>query len=275
MNIDTLNATLIYRDDVTDGSSVIRVSRDDGSVPDFEPGQFITIGVPRLDAPAPGGGGSQAPPDAAPGRPRLIRRAYSIASSPTVRDYLELYVVLVKEGRLTPRVWDMHPGDRLWMDDRAKGGFTLTEIPPDRDLIMVSTGTGLAPYMSMLRTYRGRSRWNRFVVIHGVRVAEDLGYRRELERISAEDLSVVYIPAVTREPQASAWRGVRGRVQGVLGDPAVYRRQVGGPLDPGRCHVFLCGNPEMIKTVTAMLGPRGFVTQARGRPGNIHFERYW
>ena len=268
MTTDPFNTTLINRQDVTDDLCIIRLRPDSGQVPDFEPGQSISIGLPR----PPTADRSAVRP--ASDRPRLIRRAYSIASSPVIRDYVELYVALVGDGKLTPRVWDLHPNDRLWMDHQIKGEFTLQGITPGKDLVMVGTGTGLAPYISMLRTYRGQSRWNRFVIIHGVRLAQDLGYRQELERISAEDPTVFYIPMVTREPESSPWQGMRGRVQVALED-GTYQRLMGGKLDSATCQVFLCGNPDMISCVQSMLELRGFVMQTRQQPGNIHFERYW
>ena len=258
MTADLLNASLIDRQDLNDELCIIRTRLDSGRVPSFEPGQFITIGLPNrsLD------------------RPRWIRRAYSIASSANIRDYLELYVVLVQEGKLTPRIWDLHTGDRIWMDDKAKGHFTLRDIPPDKDLVMISTGTGIAPYMSMLRTYAGQSRWNRFVVIHGARLVVDLGYRHELERISHTDPTVYFIPTVTREPSKSTWQGLRGRVQAAI-EKDHYEAAVGATLDPKNCHVFLCGNPDMIRGIQQTLESRGFVTDARRQKGNLHFERYW
>lgn len=268
MTTNSLNATITDRQDVTDELCIIRLRPDDRPVPRFEPGQFITIGLPGPVGPAKG-------KSAKPGGPlRSTRRAYSIASSASVSDHLELYVVLVQTGRLTPRLWDLHPGDRLWLADKAQGHFTLEGIPPHKDLVMVSTGTGIAPYMSMLRTYRGQGRWRRFVVIHGARYAQDLGYRQELEETATQDPTVVYIPTATREPQGSSWRGLRGRVQVAL-EAATYGRLVGAPLDPDGCHVFLCGNPDMIRGVQQLLEPLGFVTAGRHVAGNIHFERYW
>jgi ferredoxin--NADP+ reductase len=160
------------------------------------------------------------------------------------------------------------------MDDEAKGEFRIDLAPPDKDLVMVSTGTGIAPFMSMLRTYRGQNRWRRFVLINGVRYAADFGYMAEMETLAREDPTVWYIPLVTREPEDGVWTGLRGRVQTAL-EPATYERLVGAPLDPAECHVFLCGNPEMIDSVQQLLEARGFVTDNRGARGNIHFERYW
>ncbi len=265
MTTDPHNATLTHREDLTNELAIIRIQPDQGPVPEFEPGQFITIGLLKPPAAAPG---------PAPTRVRLTRRAYSIASSPAVRGYVELYVVLVEKGQLTPRLWNIPVGGQLWMDNKAKGEFTLKGIPTGKDLIMISTGTGLAPYLSMLRTYRGQGRWQRLVIIHGVRLAEDLGYRAELEQISHEDPSIFYIPTVTREPADSSWQGMRGRV-GVVLEDQTYQRLVGSALDPAHCHVFLCGNPDMIQSVQAQLEAKGFTTQTRDQPGQIHFERYW
>ena len=258
MVADLLNARVIDRQDVNDELCIFRVRPDKGQAPLFEPGQFITIGLPNRSSE----------------RPPLIRRAYSIASSAKIRDYLELYVVLVQEGKLTPRIWDLHPGDRLWMDDKAKGHFTLRNIPSDKDLVMISTGTGIAPYMSMVRTYADQSRWDRFIIIHGVRSTSDLGYRRELEQCSHADSAIYYIPTVTREPTNSSWQGLRGRVHVAI-DANHYQAAVGAPLEPKHSHVFLCGNPDMIRSLQQILESRGFVTDGRHQKGNLHFERYW
>jgi len=123
----------------------------------------------------------------------MIRRAYSIASSANERDHLEFMVVHVTGGRLTDRLWPIHPGERMFMDEHIHGDFTMEGVPNGRTLVMISTGTGLAPYMSMLRTYRGTNRWRRLILIHGVRYAADLGYRSYLERIAEEETGVVVL----------------------------------------------------------------------------------
>jgi ferredoxin/flavodoxin---NADP+ reductase len=187
---------------------------------------------------------------------------------------MELFVVRIEEGALTPRLWELAPGDRLWMDCEAKGEFNLESVPRDANLVLVSSGTGIAPFVSLLRTYRAAPRWKRAILIHGARLAADLGYRAELEDLSRADSSVCYIPLVTREPETGSWTGLRGRVQSVL-DATVFCRVAGTPLEPGNCHVFLCGNPDMIDSVAALLVARGFTLDSRDGPGNVHFERYW
>jgi ferredoxin--NADP+ reductase len=266
---DILNATIIERKDLNEELAIVRIQPDGGVVPDFQPGQFCTIGLPK----APEEIDPQSPA-VKRGKVPLIRRAYSIASSPMEKDALELYIVLVEAGRLTSKLWELNQGDRLFLDPRINGHFTLEPIPPGKDLIFVSTGTGLAPFISMLRTFRGSGRWRRCVVLHGVRMARDLGYREELTRIAAEDSTVTYIPAVTREPADSDYPGYRGRVNQAL-EAATYEKLVGAPLDPAHCHVLLCGNPAMIDTVQAELSPLGFTEHKKDQPGTLHFERYW
>jgi ferredoxin--NADP+ reductase len=265
-----LNATICDRHDLNEYISVVKIASDSGEVPAFEAGQYITLGLPESSADAVGDG----PEPVRTSKTGLVRRAYSIASSPLVRESLEVFVVLVQRGELTEKLWTLYEGDRLWMSPSVKGQFTLDAAPPDKDLVMVSTGTGIAPYMSMLRTFRGTNRWRRFVLINGVRLAQDLGYQDELDAMCREDPTITYIPMVTREPEDSAWTGLRGRVQGIL-EPAKYEELVGARLDPAQCHVFLCGNPAMIDTVEPMLQEHGFKTHAPRDPGNLHFERYW
>src|SRR5687767_7816672 len=162
-----LNATLVARKECTERLLVLHLRPDAGEIAPFEPGQFVQIGLPVED-PAPGR------------RPRLQKRAYSIASAAHARDTVELYLAFVPEGRFTPLLWSLRPGERLWMDPQPKGHFTLAHVPAEAELVLVATGTGLAPYVSMLRTWSGAERWARAVVVHGVRHPVDLGYRDEL-----------------------------------------------------------------------------------------------
>lgn len=265
------NATITHWEDLTPELAVFRVRPDSGVVPEFEAGQFAMLALPRDHPPI---DDPDKYPEGDPRWKKLVRRAYSIASSPAERDYLEFYVVLVEDGRLTPKFWAGKQDSRLWLDSRINGDFTLETVPEGKDLVMVSTGTGLAPYVSMLKQYRNTGRWRRFVMVHGVRYQQDLGYREELEQIAAEDKSFIYLPTLTREPEDSDWQGLRGRVTDVL-DPEQYKKLAGAELDPDDAHVFLCGNPAMIDQCEEMLTERGFVVQTRKQPGNLHFERYW
>ncbi len=274
-----LNATILDRTDLHDSLSILKVRPDAGPCPPFIPGQFCDIALPKDPSEI-----NPNSPAARRGRIPMTRRSYSIASSADQRDHLELLIVLVPEGRLTPKLWRLRAGDKLWMADECGGRFTLEPVRPDKDLVFVATDTGLAPYVSMLRTYRSRAAqggpgppWRRCVIIHGVRYAHDLAYRDELEDLAAADPAVTYLPTVTREPPESSWQGLRGRVQTLL-EPQTYHAHTGLMLDPQQCHIFLCGNPDMIAAVSEQLAPCGFATEESPGPGdtvNIHFERYW
>jgi ferredoxin--NADP+ reductase len=276
---DIHNATLIERTDAHADLGFFRVKYNDHEVPEFEPGQFATLGLPDTSPPDPD-------KPMRPGRgPKLIRRAYSIASPATQRDALEFYIVRVDDGKLTPSLWDIQVGQTLFMNEKIGGHFCLPTndegqaTTADKTLVMVGTGTGLAPFRSMYLTYRDAApqdkRWDHFILLDGCRHAADLGYYEELTGFAQEDEDFIYLPTVTREPVDSSWPGHRGRVNALL-EPTTFETTTGLPLDPATCEVFLCGNPQMIDQVEADLTTRGFQTQDRKHPdGNLHFERYW
>jgi ferredoxin--NADP+ reductase len=286
MSSDVQNATIIHRQDLTDQLGIIRIQPDSGPVAAFEPGQFVMLGLPRdeetsvdpagLVTPAAERAGLRGP------RTRLIRRAYSICSSAAERGYLEFFLVLIDYGDLTPRLWVLDVGGRVWMDAQARGKFALPQTLAERNVLFVATGTGVAPFVSMLRTFAGRGRWRRCALIHGVRYATDFGYDAELRALAASDPSFRFVPICSREPVAdqgsttppAGWGGLRGRVQVVLESPA-FERHCGFALDAVQCDVFLCGNPGMIESVRDLLTTQGFRTPTRETPGNLHFERYW
>ena len=251
------NARLLHREDLTPSLCILRVAPESGSVPPFEPGQFFQLGLPEH-------GGEHA---------SWIRRSYSIASPPGL-PYLEVYLQIVDGGAFSELARELKPGARLWLGPRAHGNFTLEHVPPGADIIAVATGTGLAPFRSMLAHHAESAPWRRFVLMHGARLAAELGYRAEFEARAARDEAFRYLPTVTREPEASPWRGLRGRVPALL-EPDAFERLVGFPLQPAQCHVMLCGNPRMIEDVRDALVPRGFEPWSRRTGGNLHFERYW
>lgn len=277
---DPYNATLLERIDIHEALAIFRVVPDSGDIPDFEPGQFANLGLPVPSDP-----GAAPDPNSPRARrkgagPRLYRRPYSIASPRQEKRYLEFYLVHVDDGKLTSMLWKLRPGDRLFMDERIQGTFTLEDVSPGKQVVAVATGTGLAPFVSMYLTYREAGRWRKFVILEGCRHAADLAYHEALTRAAAEDESLVYLPMVTREPppedsSAAGWTGLRGRVHQAL-DPVAFVDLTGVPLSPEMAHVLLCGNPGMIDEAEASLQRLGFVPRDRHNPdGNLHFERYW
>ena len=254
------NATITFRQDLNDELIVIRVRHDD-PLASFVPGQYTELALIE----DPSGIAS-----------KIVRRQYSIASAPDDERGLEFYIVLVPDVFLTPKLWNLPEGSRIWMNAKCKGKFTLDPVPPGKRLILISTGTGIAPYVSMVRCYLEavEPRWESLVLVHGVRFERDLGYRAELEELARSHTNITYIPATTREPEDSSWGGFRGRVQ-TLFEGSSFPELSGRELSPEQDQVFLCGNPAMIDAMQALLEGQGFHLHKKKNPGNIHLERYW
>ncbi|QDU68265.1 ferredoxin--NADP reductase [Engelhardtia mirabilis] len=261
-----LNARITTREDLGGGLFILRAVYDSGAHLEFEPGQFVNLGLPPRRA------------EDESGQTGLVKRPYSIASAPKDAE-IEFIIRVVDGGALTPLLMELQVDDRVWMEERAIGKFTLAMLPDEpvaaeRDLVMVSTGTGIAPFISMLRQFEPRQLWRRFVLINGVRIETDLGYRAELEAMAAERDDVVYVPILSKPGTDGRWTGLTGRVDSVLA-PEVYEAQVGATLEPQHCQVFLCGNPNMIDEVEQDLDGRGFKRHRKRDPGQLHLERYW
>lgn len=264
----TLNATIVRRDEVAPGLVVLGV-RPDGPMFDFLPGQYATLGLPGTHARAATAIADRDPVVAT--TDKLIKRAYSIASPNTKRDSVEFYLNMVDDGAFTPRLFALPVGGRVWMSTKAVGVFTLEGVGQDDDLILVATGTGLAPFVSMLDSQGERHVGRHWVIIHGTRYVADLGYHAHLTRRGTmKDLS--YVPTVTR-PE-TAWAGRTGRVQGLF-ESGELETLTGRQVTPETAHVYLCGNPEMITSMQALLESRGFTVHKRHEPGRLHIESYW
>jgi ferredoxin--NADP+ reductase len=264
-----MNATIIRRDEINHGLLVLRV-RPDFALPQFEAGQYVVLALPgsrpRVDY--------AEPEEPAADPEKLIRRAYSIASSSLGGEYLEFYVALVHSGALTPRLFALGEGDRVWLGNKITGMFTLADVTPGHDILFVATGTGLAPYLSMLRSgYRFEDR-HKTVVIHGAKVSWDLGYSRELSALAARWPEFHYLPIIDEIERDPEWPGKVGFVYEYIEDGTVSRI-FGHGLEPDSTSVFLCGNPLMIEGMEKMLLNRGFKHHSRKEAGNIFVEKFW
>ncbi len=264
------NSTLVERRDLADDLAILRI-RPDAPLFSFLPGQYTVIGLPGAAPRSPLAISEDPPPK---DDSKLIRRAYSIASSSKADDYVELYVTLVRSGALTPRLWLLQPGGRLWLGSSAKGHFTMDDLPRDQNVVLIGTGTGLAPYISMIQDYHHCNRGRRFVVIHGARHVRELGYRDELEALQCECRTLAYIPTVSRPAAEDNWQGHVGRVQSVLDDGTI-ERALDGDASSTTTHVFLSGNPEMVEEMHRVFLERGFTLHTTRSPGTLHVERYW
>jgi ferredoxin/flavodoxin---NADP+ reductase len=267
----TLNAVVALRTEISPWLIILRVVPDGWEMPEFTPGQFGVIGLPG-SAPRT----SVAEPEDPPAPPdKLIRRAYSIASSSRQREYIEYYIALVTSGALTPRLFNLKIGDRIWHGPKITGMFTLNEVPEDKNIVLIATGTGLAPFMSMLTSQMVCGSPRHFAVLHGARHSWDLGYRSELLTLQHLCSNFSYTPVISRpQHEPYVWPGATGYVQD-LWEADVIAKAWGFAPTADNTHVFLCGSPSMIDDVVPLLGHEGFVENTKKVPGQVHVERYW
>ncbi len=266
-----LNAVVALRTEISPWLIILRVVPDGWQLAPFSPGQFAVIGLPGSAARC-----AMSEPEDPPSNPdKLIRRAYSIASSSVTQEYMEFYVALVTSGALTPRLFALSIGDRLWLGPKITGMFTFDQVPEDQNVVMIATGTGLAPYMSMLTTHLICGGPRRFAVLHGARHSWDLGYRSELLTLQHLCKNFSYSPVISR-PQSEPvpWQGAGGYVQDLWKNGVIAHRWGLTPT-PDNTHIFLCGSPQMIDDTVALLQNEGYKEHTKKEPGQIHVERYW
>ena len=257
-----LNATVVKRQSVTDSLFILGV-KPDHDIPDFQPGQYVALGLfgsaPRLS-------GCAADPEPV-AADKLLKRTYSIGSSPYQKDAIEFYIAVVREGLVTPRLALLKEGDRVYIAPKITGKFVLSDVPASSNLVFVSTGTGIAPFISMLRT---PSTWanseRRITLLQGVRYPQDLAYQEELEGLSKNNPNFSFHYTVSRA--GDDWAGDRGYVQNYFKSEKLI-------VEPERDHVFLCGNPGMVDEVENLLCARGYSVHSSKNPGSLHLEKYW
>lgn len=222
----------------------------------FLPGQFLQLGIYH-----------RAQPHA---EPKLINRPYSVAS-PHAED-LEFFIVVVEDGELTPQLWDLEVGNPILVSQRAAGSFTLEKTPPAENLWLVATGTGLAPYIAMLRTDYAWEKYQRIFVVHGVRKFEDLAYTEELLALE-QTFSGRFklLQTLTRDENDGC---LTGRIPDLL-ENGKLEKAAGAEMKHHSCAVMLCGNPAMLNSMEELLEKRQMVLHRSKSPGQIVLERYW
>jgi ferredoxin--NADP+ reductase len=268
---DSLNAVISQKIEVAPGLIVLRVAPDGWRLPDFSPGQFAVLGLPPEAERLAHTNGDEQELKAG----RLIRRAYSIASSSVSKEYLEFYINLVHSGLLTPRLFALAAGDRVWLGPKITGTFTLDQAPEDANLVLIATGTGLAPYMSMLRTILPDVGDRRLAALLGARHSWDLGYHAELVTMERLCENFHYIPTVSRpEEEVVPWSGHVGYVN-ELWSSGVLEETWGFRPSSADTRVFLCGNPKMIEDMLRLLAAEDYREHSRTQPGEVFAERYW
>jgi len=194
-----------------------------------------------------------------------VARAFSFVNPPQ-DPVLEFYGVIVPAGPLSPRLAALEPGDTLQVASNPAGFLVLSELPDAQTLWLLSTGTGLAPFLSILRTAEPYRRFREIVLVHAVRHARELVYREVIEK-----LDVKYVSFVSREPHAGS---LAGRIPAAIADGRL-EAAAGVALSPDSSRVMLCGNPDMLRDASAALQARGLRKHRRRAPGHIVVESFW
>jgi ferredoxin--NADP+ reductase len=228
-------------EEIAEGLAIVGVQALENPFP-FNPGQYATLGLM--------------------GPEKLVQRPMSISSSADRLEEYEFFVRLVHNGEFTPLLWELRVGDPINIKG-AKGRFVLQD--DGRTCLLVASGTGLAPFVSMIETLRDRGETRDLVLLHGVSHDYDLAWRAELEELAADDaFPLRYAGTVSRPQNCPEWTGLTGRVEAIVeGQLDVHE------LTPDNTTIYLCGNPDMIDAVEQAAAARGFP------PEQVRKELYW
>jgi ferredoxin--NADP+ reductase len=222
----------------------------------FENGHFITLGLE------------------VEGRP--LMRAYSVVSS-KYDDTLEFLSIKVPNGPLTSRLKDLRAGDDIIVSRKPTGSLLVSDLRPGSHLYLFATGTGLAPFMSIVRDHEVYERFSRIILVHGVRRVGELAYYDYLRETLPNDAflgeavrdQLIYYPTVTREPFHN-----QGRMTDLIESGKLFKDIGLEPLDPARDRAMICGSVDMLKDLRGMLDSRGFaISPGVGQQGDYVIER--
>ena len=222
----------------------------------FENGQFVMIGLEVNGKP--------------------LMRAYSIASA-NYEENLEFFSIKVQDGPLTSRLQNLQPGQEILVSRKPTGTLVLRDLKPGKRLYLLSTGTGLAPFLSLVKDPEIYERFEKIVLVHGVRRTSELAYEEYFTSILPNDEvlgefarnQLIYYPTVTREPFRN-----RGRQTDLIENGQLFKDAGLPPLDPEHDRAMICGSPHMLKDLSTILDSRGFkISEHIGVPGDYVIER--
>ena len=247
--------TLLDVHSLTPSLFTLRTTRDPGFR--FRAGQFARLGVTKADG-------------------STVWRAYSMVSSPH-DEFLEFFSIVVPGGEFTSELSRLEVGDTLLVDRQAFGYLTLDRFVDGRDLWLLATGTGLAPFLSILQDFEVWEKFERIILVYSVREARELAYRDLIEGLARRDYLVEFahklqfVPTVTRESYPGA---LNGRITTLI-ENGELERAAGVALTPEHSRVMLCGNPQMIDDTRQLLKQRDMQLSLARRPGQVAVENYW
>ena len=216
----------------------------------FTPGQFVRIGVQDGD--------------------EVLARPYSLVNTPE-EQYLEVYFNIVPEGPLSPRLFDLQAGDDILVADNPSGFLTAGEIPECKHLWMIATGTGIGPFLSILKSDTAWDRFEKIVLCYSVSFAGELAYQDVIQQvIDTHKDQFCYVPVVTREDFPDS---LKNRVTTSMQDNSLQHK-VGFSINADDSHVMMCGSSEMIVDVSERLVSMGMKKHRRRDPGHFTTEKY-
>ena len=237
----------------TDSLFSFRTTRDPSFR--FRSGEFTMIGIP-VD-----------------GKPLL--RAYSVASA-HYADELEFFSIKVQDGPLTSRLQHLKAGDPIMVSRKPTGTLVLDNLAPGKNLYLLGTGTGLAPFLSIIKDPETYERFEKVIVVHGVRTVKDLAYSEIIGEVLPSDEFIgemvaeqlIYYPTVTREPFRH-----QGRITALMDSGRLFDDIGLPPMSAENDRFMLCGSPQMIADVRALLDSRGYVEGNHGEQGQFVIEK--
>ena len=222
----------------------------------FENGQFVMIGLEVDGIP--------------------LTRAYSIVS-PNYEEYLEFFSIIVPNGTLTSRLKYIQVGDELLVSKKPTGTLVIHDLKPAKNLYLLSTGTGLAPFISLIQDIEVYDRFEKVILVHGVRHQNELAYADFIEKVLPNNEffgnevrdKLIYYPTVTREPFRN-----QGRLTDLISSGKLFDDIGLPPLNSANDKVMICGSPQMLADTEALLDANGFIVSPRvGQPGDYVIER--
>lgn len=228
----------------------------------FTPGHYARLGL-GLGAEEEKGG-------------EVVWRPFSVVSA-AYDEHLEFLAVLIPGGAFSARLATLKVGDTVFVEKASYGFLTLDQLAPGRELWLLASGSGLGPFLSILREPQVWQSFERLVVVHSVRQEAELAYREDLLALPNEALfadaraRLRHIPIITREPGTAA---LSARMPQLLADGRL-EDEAGAPLTREESRVMVCGNPEMARDLRSQLSARGLHTSRRNVPGQMAFENYW
>ncbi len=266
MDTTRYNATVVGKIMVTPDLMIFRLDTDNAR-DEFEAGQNLLLGLYGFEKRS-----SNSEPELVPAeQDKLIQRPYSIASAKTETRQLEFYISQVKSGQLTSRLFNLNVGDRVYVGTKITGIFRLDETPDGSDIVMVATGTGIAPYISFLRSHIVERPESKMVVIQGAAHRWDLGYSSELTFLEKSFANFFYVRTLTDADDR--WDGYRFCIEELLRKD-LLQNEFNITPDPERTHFFVSGQPEMVAHVSEWLSDFGYSRHHPDDPGELYIEEF-